>query len=116
MDEYACQVEIEVLDKWQPWPANDESQKLFAVWKQAGMAVGLETVEERRGGLSDGNHLWDLAPTLDGLGPSGGNAHCSERTSDGKKDQEFVRLSSFVPKAALNTAAVRRLLSTAEST
>ena len=58
---------------------------------------------EERGGLSDGNLIWDAVPTLDGLGPWGDNDHCSERSPDGSKLPEFVEVSSFVPKAVLNT-------------
>jgi glutamate carboxypeptidase len=48
--------------------------------------------------------------TLDGLGPSGENAHCSERSEDGSKEQEYVLASSFVPKAVLNTVAIIGLI------
>ena len=65
---------------------------------------------EERGGLSDGNLIWDAAPTLDGLGPWGDNEHCSERNVDGSKLPEYVEVSSFVPKAALNTAAILKLI------
>ncbi len=41
-------------------------------------------------GLSDGNLIWDVVPTLDGLGPSGDNDHCSERSADGSKLPEYV--------------------------
>jgi glutamate carboxypeptidase len=65
---------------------------------------------EARGGLSDGNLLWSEVPTLDGLGPWGDNDHSSERSADGSKLPEFVAISSFVPKATLNAAAILRLL------
>ena len=39
------------------------------------------------------------------------NAHSSERSDDGSKDQEYVLASSFVPKALLNIAAIVRLAS-----
>ena len=65
---------------------------------------------EVRGGLSDGNFLWDMVPTLDGLGPWGDNDHCSERSADGSKLPEYVEVSSFVPKAALNTLAILEML------
>jgi glutamate carboxypeptidase len=68
---------------------------------------------EARGGLSDGNHLWNYVRTLDGLGPSGGNDHCSERSADGSKIPEFVEVNSFVPKAALNALALQRLITAA---
>ena len=59
-----------------------------------------------RGGLSSANHLSLLGPTLDGLGPFGGNAHCSERTADGSKLPEYVDPASFVPKAVMNALAL----------
>jgi glutamate carboxypeptidase len=69
----------------------------------------MKTVEEARGGLSDGNWLWNYLPTLDGLGPTGANTHCSQRSADGLKDQEYVSISSFVPKAVLNLTALSEL-------
>ena len=63
---------------------------------------------EARGGLSDGNLLWNLCPTLDGLGPSGDNDHCSERSPDGAKLPEYVTPSSLVPKALVNALAVEK--------
>ena len=65
---------------------------------------------QERGGLSDGNQIWDAVPTLDGLGPWGDNDHCSERSPDGAKLPEFVERSSFIPKAVLNTVAIVNLL------
>jgi glutamate carboxypeptidase len=59
--------------------------------------------------LSDGNHVWNQCPTLDGLGPSGDNDHCSERSADGSKLPEFVLPASFVPKATVNVLALARL-------
>ena len=108
-DDYPCHVDIEILGKWEPWPSNEASEKLFSVWKKSAEIMDYEAAEERRGGLSDGNWLWENAPTLDGLGPSGGNAHCSERSEDGSKDQEFVRVSSFIPKATLNVLGIINL-------
>jgi glutamate carboxypeptidase len=72
--------------------------------------MNLPAMTVHRGGLSDANYLCHLGPTLDGLGPSGANAHCSERSSDGRKVPEYVDLSSFVPKATLNLLAIERLL------
>jgi glutamate carboxypeptidase len=67
---------------------------------------------QERGGLSDGNLIWDAVPTLDGLGPWGDNDHCSERSADGTKEPEYVEVSSFVPKALLNTIAILKLAGT----
>jgi glutamate carboxypeptidase len=83
---------------------------LFDLWEQTAHSIGMRVVQEQRGGLSDGNMLWPRFPTLDGLGPAGNNAHCSERSADGSKEQEFVLVRSFVPKALLNTLAVLRII------
>lgn len=93
-----------------PWPGGESSAALFHFWQQAATEMQRNAVSVPRGGLSDANHLWHLAPTLDGLGPCGGNAHCSERTTDGSKLPEYVDPSSFVPKAVMNTLALHHLL------
>lgn len=111
-DGYPCRVNIQVTRRTMPWPRNPGSERLFAVWEQAGRQLGLRAIPEQRGGLSDGNHLWATFPTIDGLGPSGGNAHCSERTPDGSKDQEYLLVNSIVPKATLNFLAILELLNT----
>ena len=111
-DGYPCQVRVNLEGRWQPWPSNAATMGLFDVWAAAAEELGLKSVAiQSRGGLSDGNWLWDLLPTIDGLGPEGDNAHSSERSDDSSKDQEYVLASSFVPKALLNIAAIVRLAS-----
>lgn len=108
-DSYPCQVHVEILSESRPWPRNPDTDRLMEIWQGAGTPLGLSAEPEARGGLSDGNFLWDAVPTLDGLGPWGDNDHCSERSSDGTKLPEYVDVTSFVPKAALNTLAILRL-------
>jgi len=108
-DGYACELTVEILTEVRPWPRNPATDGLYQFWKQAGDELGLSVNCEERGGLSDGNLIWDAIPTLDGLGPWGDNDHCSERSADGSKLPEFVEASSFVPKALLNIAAIRKL-------
>jgi glutamate carboxypeptidase len=112
LDGYACAVKVNMYRKTPPWSRNEATDHLFDIWQQTGEALGFNLIREERGGLSDGNHFWQRIPSIDGLGPSGGNAHCSERSEDGSKDQEYVMVSSFVPKAILNTMAVLRLMGT----
>jgi glutamate carboxypeptidase len=109
-DGYPCRASIQVLDQTAPWPRNEGTDRLFTLWSEIGAQLGMQTIEEERGGLSDGNLLWEHFPTLDGLGPSGANAHCSESTPDGRKEQEYVLVPSFVPKAMLNTLAIVSLI------
>lgn len=105
-----CTIAIRVEDQTRPWPPNPATERLLGHWQQTGADLRLRVQREERGGLSDGNVIWDSYPTLDGLGPRGDHSHCSEHTPDGTKTQEWVDAESFVPKATLNTLAIARLL------
>jgi len=109
-DGYPCSVSIELIDQMAPWPRNEATLGLLKIWREMGQTIGIDLVEEARGGLSDGNPLSSHYPTIDGLGPVGSNAHCSERSEDGSKEQEYVKVSSFVPKALLNTLSIIQLI------
>jgi len=110
-DGFPCRVEVELEGRWASWPPNEGTRRLLEIWQAAAAETGAgEMVSQARGGLSDGNWLWDLLPTIDGLGPQGANAHSSERDAGGGKDQEYALASSFVPKAVVNVAAILRLV------
>ncbi|MCA9997105.1 MAG: M20/M25/M40 family metallo-hydrolase [Anaerolineales bacterium] len=103
---YPCQVTVTLIEKTPPWQPNEATDQLISYWQQAAALLGQEIVPEERGGLSDANHFWREVACLDGLGPAGANDHCSERSADGTKEQEYSVLSSYVPKAVLNITAV----------
>jgi glutamate carboxypeptidase len=109
-DGYPCRVNIEIIDQTSPWPRNQTTDRLLGIWQQAARQLNMQVLPEERGGLSDGNQVWAHIPTIDGLGPAGRNAHCSEQSPDGRKEQEYVIVSSFVPKALLNILAVLKLI------
>ncbi|MCK5920889.1 MAG: M20/M25/M40 family metallo-hydrolase, partial [Methylococcales bacterium] len=109
-NEVSCTTHVELTCKLAAWSPNPATDKLFTAWQEAATAYGYRAIREHRGGLSDGNHFWHAIPTIDGLGPAGGNAHCSERSDDGSKEPEFVRRDSFVPRAVVNTLGVLRLI------
>ncbi len=108
--DFTCRTQVTITGQTQPWPVNPATERLLAIWQEAGQELGYTVRREERGGLSDGNHLWAHMPTLDGLGPSGGNAHCSERSDDGRKEQEYLYVPSLIPKTLLNVTAVLKLL------
>lgn len=114
-DGHACAVSIRVDDETAPWPPNPETDALISLWQKTGCEHGLRVGREQRGGLSDGNVLWEHFPTVDGLGPRGDYSHCSEQSVDGSKQQEWVDVESFVPKAVLNALAIARLCAPDES-
>lgn len=110
IDDYPCQVTIKNTRRTKPWPRNETTEHLFEIWQSAGDALGYRVLPEERGGLSDGNYFFDRVPCIDGLGPAGGNSHCSERSLDGSKDQEYTSVSSYIPKTLLNVLAVLELV------
>jgi glutamate carboxypeptidase len=109
-DLFRCRVAVEVTHETVPWPRNPGTDRLVALWQQAGRDLGLHVRSEERGGLSDGNVLWDFFPTIDGLGPRGENSHCSEMNAAEGKEQEWVDVGSFAPKSVMNATAILRLL------
>lgn len=107
---FRCRVAIEMTHETAPWPRNPATDRLFEIWESTGRNLGFVIGTEERGGLSDGNVLWNRFPTLDGLGPRGEHCHCSEHDPAAGKEQEWVDVDSFVPKLALNAIALLRLL------
>lgn len=71
-------------------------QRLFALARRAGEAIGLDVREGATGGASDGNFTAALGvPTLDGLGADGDGAHARH---------EHVTIASLPDRAALAAA------------
>jgi len=107
---HACQIEIQQTNEHLPWPENPGTNSLAKIWQEAASSCGYQLTSKPRGGLSDGNPLWNIFPTIDGLGPRGANPHCSQQNADGSQEPEHVDLSSFVPKALVNCLAVEKIL------
>jgi glutamate carboxypeptidase len=110
-DGFRCNIKAEILTESPPWPRNVETDRLYKFWEEAGTLAGYSINLQERGGLSDGNLIWDAVPTLDGLGAWGDNDHCSERSADGSKMPEYIEVSGFAPKAVVNVLAVMKLVS-----
>jgi glutamate carboxypeptidase len=71
-------------------------QRLFALAREAGAALGLDVREGATGGASDGNYTAAIGvPTLDGLGANGDGAHARH---------EHVEIASLADRAALAAA------------
>lgn len=105
-DGFRCRIETSAFGTIPPWQAGTQEAQLASVWQQAGRHLGIPVGTGRRGGVSDANKIAAFFPTLDGLGPRGGNAHSSERSADGSKQPEYVDLASFPEKAALNVVSL----------
>jgi glutamate carboxypeptidase len=108
--EAGAQISIQCVGRTRAWPGGAATDQLFLLWQKHAAAMGLHAVPMKRGGLSDANYLCELGPTLDAMGPMGGNAHCSERSADGSKLPEYVQPSSYAPKAVMNLLAITEIL------
>ena len=104
-----CRIEIREIPAYPPWPRNNASDKLAAQVSALGETLGQPIRPlERRGG-SDGAFLWDLAPTIDGLGVIGRDMHCSVHDPDTGREQESIEKASLARRANLAVALFESL-------
>jgi len=109
-DGNATRVTVTELPGYPPWPDNPESRRLSDRIVEAGASLGQPIVATQRRGGSDGAHLYDLVPTVDGLGPVGRNTHCSTNDPATGREQESIDRDSLDARARLATEVLRRLL------
>jgi len=103
-------ISIACVGRTRAWPGGAETDMLFQHWQTQAAGLGETAVMMKRGGLSDANYLCEIGPTLDAMGPCGGNAHCSERSPDGSKLPEYVEPGTFVTKVVMNLLAIESLV------
>ncbi len=85
------------------WPENPSSTALAEFWIRQATRLGLPLTAEATGGASDGNLTAAFGlPTLDGLGPEGGDQHT---------ETEFIVRSSLLTRSQLASTALYRLTS-----
>lgn len=101
-------VSVEERVRALPWPRTAEGDSVAAAIGAAAAELGVECGVQARGGLSDANNLWVLAPTVDALGPHGEGAHCAAQ-GGGAGPAERVLWPSVLPKAVLLAEAISRL-------
>ena len=97
-----CSVEIGEMPGYPPWEPNPDSDRLGRLLVAVAGEQGITLTTGLRNGASDGSHLCDLVPTIDGLGPAGRDFHIAGK--------ESVDASSFEPRARLAAAFLQRLL------
>ncbi|HKS68871.1 MAG TPA: M20/M25/M40 family metallo-hydrolase, partial [Ktedonobacterales bacterium] len=84
-----------------PFQQSERSKRLFALAREEAATLGLSLRGEPTGGGSDGNTAAALGvPTLDGLGPAGGQAH---------NPGEHIEIASVAPRIALLAGLLRRV-------
>jgi len=96
-----CRLAVSEHPGYPPWPRNEQSDALATRVVETAAALG-QSIEptERRGG-SDGALLWDLAPTVDGLGPVGRDTHCAVDDPATGRTQESIDHATIDSRATL---------------
>jgi len=105
-----AEVIIEISDEIPFWPEAAASRELTGLWIRAGKHCGHPVSVGRRSGLSDANYFASHYPTLDGLGPRGGNAHTIVPDGSSVRITEFIDLASLKTKTLVNATAVLELI------
>jgi len=100
---------VEQISYVPPLSRQEGSRWLSAIWQDAARECGSSISVGGRRGLSDANYLSAHVPTIDGLGPCGGNPHGILREGFTRKITEFLDLSSLAGKTGLNVLALIRL-------
>ena len=86
-------VVCEEVARWWPMERLERSERLVAHAKAVARALGFEVDDAATGGASDANTTSGMGiPSLDGLGPIGGNDH---------SPAEYLVLDSIVPRTTL---------------
>ncbi|WP_372366338.1 M20/M25/M40 family metallo-hydrolase [Candidatus Uabimicrobium sp. HlEnr_7] len=108
--DFKCQTIIRQMPSYPCWPENPSSDKLANIFVKAGQDLGQQIHPKPRAGASDGSFFWQIAPTVDGLGPIGANDHCSIHKPEEGKEQEYIIKSSLCERALLNIIAIEKWL------
>jgi glutamate carboxypeptidase len=86
-------VHVHELYRWWPMEKTERSVRLVQHAQAVAGALGFEVNDTLTGGASDGNTTGGMGiPTIDGLGPVGGNDH---------GPSEYVEVDSIVPRTTL---------------
>jgi len=104
-----CRIAVREDPGYPPWPRNDASRELAERVVDLGASLGQAIEPTARRGGSDGALLWDLAPTVDGLGPVGRDTHCAVEDPATGREQESIDRDSVPARAALARALIESL-------
>jgi len=96
-----CRIGVSELPGYPPWPRNPGSDELAERVVAIGAELGQMIEPTARRGGSDGALLWNLAPTVDGLGPVGRDTHCAVEDEASGREQESIDRATLDTRAAL---------------
>ncbi|KGR90641.1 carboxypeptidase [Ureibacillus massiliensis 4400831 = CIP 108448 = CCUG 49529] len=84
-----------------PMVKNEGTNRLLEIVQEVGEEMGVELKDVSTGGNSDASFTSNVGvPTLDGLGPVGGNAH---------SDEEYLEIPSLVERSLLLANIIKKL-------
>jgi glutamate carboxypeptidase len=93
------ETQIEKLAHWRPMEKTEASAQLVDTAVGIAAALGFDLADTATGGGSDANTTAGVGvPTIDGLGPVGGNDHTP---------LEYIELDSIVPRTTLLAALIQ---------
>jgi glutamate carboxypeptidase len=101
-----CEIEgvtstVDLFKEVRPMERTEGTERLFLTARDVARELGFALDEAATGGASDANTTSALGvPTLDGLGPIGGDDH---------SDREWIDLASIVPRTALLAGLLARI-------
>jgi glutamate carboxypeptidase len=91
----------EIREAHRPFERTESSAPLVAMVKDIAGELGFDVEDQSTGGASDGNTTAaEGVPTLDGLGPVGGDPHGPD---------EWLDLASVVPRVSMLAALIERI-------
>ncbi|MFC4404435.1 M20 family metallopeptidase [Gracilibacillus xinjiangensis] len=84
-----------------PMEKTEKTERLLKIIKRVGNELQINIMDTETGGGSDASFPAALGiPTVDGLGPVGGNAH---------REDEYLELESFIPRTLLLAQVIEKL-------
>ena len=99
-------IDIEDLNRWWPMERLERSERLVDHARAIAGSLGFEVADASTGGASDANTTSGMGiPSLDGLGPIGGNDHAPG---------EYLEVDSIVPRTTLLAGLLLAIAADAE--
>ncbi|MET3575067.1 M20 family metallopeptidase [Bhargavaea ullalensis] len=84
-----------------PMERTEGTARLVELIKGIGKDIGIDVTDTKTGGGGDASYTSAAGvPTIDGLGPVGGNAH---------RDDEYMEVATFVPRCRLLAETIAKL-------
>jgi len=102
VDNFSTRLNLTEQFGYPAWPGKENHQDFINQIVAGGQEIGIKLVPRISGGGSDSAYMAELIPTVDSLGPVGGNFHI--------KNEEFLLLDSIPSRALLHIVLINKLI------